>query len=201
MDLPISPEQKLEYLYREYVRLNEKAEDYIKESFNDFKLFGAVGAVAVLWKPISDAIVASFPAFSPDVILFFGFVCFYVVFGLICSLALLRHAYGWYFIYNLRAYELRIKQMLQEPDGSQIFNFNLGKEEPRFITPVYRISFRLMIVAFSFSTTVLPFLIIFQSSIRLALLYLAMAVVGAFTYLLCFKRMMRQYSTQNYFGL
>lgn len=200
MDSPLSPEQKLEYLYREYVRLSETAEDYVKESFNDFKLFGAVGAVAVLWKPIADAIAVSFPAFSPNLILFFGFLCFYMIFGLICGLALLRHAYGWYFVYSLRAYELRIKHMLDEADSSQIFNFNLGKEDPRFITSVYRISFRLLIAVFGFSTTVLPFVIILQSSVGLALLYLAMAILGAFVYLQCFKRMMRQYSTSDFFG-
>lgn len=34
--------QRLDYLYKEYVRLNQQAEEYIKSAFEDFKLMGVI---------------------------------------------------------------------------------------------------------------------------------------------------------------
>ncbi|WP_197484759.1 hypothetical protein [Phormidesmis priestleyi] len=36
--------QRIDYLYKEYARLNEKLEEHIKSSFEDFKLLEAAGA-------------------------------------------------------------------------------------------------------------------------------------------------------------
>ncbi len=38
-------EQKIDYLYKEYVRLSEKSDELIKIIFDDFKLYGVVGAI------------------------------------------------------------------------------------------------------------------------------------------------------------
>lgn len=52
--LSMSAEQRLDYLYKEYVRLSEQAEEYIRSAFDDFKLMGVIGATIALWKPIVD---------------------------------------------------------------------------------------------------------------------------------------------------
>ncbi len=46
--------QRMDYLYEEYTRLNEKVEEYIKHTYEDFKFLGVIGAVVILWKPIPD---------------------------------------------------------------------------------------------------------------------------------------------------
>lgn len=53
----MSSEQRLDYIYKEYVRLSEKSEEYIKSAFDDLKLMGVIGATIALWKPIVDFIV------------------------------------------------------------------------------------------------------------------------------------------------
>jgi hypothetical protein len=40
--------QRMDYLYKEYTRLNEKVEEHIKHSYEDFKFLGAIGAVVIL---------------------------------------------------------------------------------------------------------------------------------------------------------
>jgi Holliday junction resolvasome RuvABC ATP-dependent DNA helicase subunit len=44
----MNPEQRLDYLYKEYVRLSQQAEEYIRSAFEDFKLMGVIGATIAL---------------------------------------------------------------------------------------------------------------------------------------------------------
>ncbi|NJL20444.1 MAG: hypothetical protein HC895_05905 [Leptolyngbyaceae cyanobacterium SM1_3_5] len=61
------------------------------------------------------------------------------VLGLILFSNLIKQAYAWYFVRNLQAYEVEIKKELGEGENSQIFSFNIGKEEARFVIASYRL--------------------------------------------------------------
>lgn len=191
--------QRLEYLYKEYVRLSDRAEDFIKNTYDDFKMFGAVSAIIVIWKPIAELIAPINPKIDPSLILFLGFLSLLTVLGIIALLNLVKQSYTWYFVHNLQAYETEIRKALGEAEGSQIFNFNIAKEERRFVTAVYRLSFRAFVISFAFSVIAIPSIILYYSNALYAILYLLISLLGFFViYLQVFRRMIKQYSDSRY---
>ncbi|MEO1509200.1 MAG: hypothetical protein AAFU84_16295 [Cyanobacteria bacterium J06633_23] len=191
--------QRLEYLYKEYVRLSDKAEDFIKSTYDDFKMFGAVSAIIVIWKPISELIAPISTNVDSSLILFLGFLSLLTVLGLIALLNLLKQSYTWYFVHNLQAYEVEIRKALDEAEGSQIFNFNIAKEEKRFVTAVYRLSLRSLVMSFAFAVIAIPSVILFYSNILYAIIYLLISLLGfLIIYLQTFRRMLKQYSDNRY---
>ncbi|NEQ55255.1 MAG: hypothetical protein F6K11_34895 [Leptolyngbya sp. SIO3F4] len=134
--------QRLEYLYKEYVRLSNRADELIQNTYDTFKLFGAVSVLVVVWQPISELISSAKSNLDPGLVLFLGFLSLLAILGIIGLLNLLQQSYTWYFVHNLQAYEQEIRKELEEATDSQVFSFNLGKEEKRFITAVYHLSFK-----------------------------------------------------------
>ncbi|MBW4514270.1 MAG: hypothetical protein KME11_03495 [Timaviella obliquedivisa GSE-PSE-MK23-08B] len=189
--------QRLKYLYKEYVRLNDKADDLIKSTFEDFKLFGVVGAVILIWKPIAELTLPASPRLNSSLFLFLGFLSLLTVLGLIALSNLIKQSYAWYFVHNLQAYEMEIKKELGEVEDSQIFNFNMGKEEAKFIISSYQLSYRTFTISFAIVVTLLPFIILCYSNIFYALLYLLISFFGFALYLQIFRRMVKQYSNQK----
>jgi hypothetical protein len=192
------PNQRLEYLYKEYVRLSDKAEDLIKSTSDDFKSLGVIGAVVVIWKPISEVILPVSPKLDSSLFLFLGFLSLLTILGLIALANVMKHAYAWYFIHNLQAYEIEIRRELGEAEDSQIFNFNIGKEETRFVIASYRLTFRTFLMAFSTIITLIPFIILCYSNIFYAALYLSISLLGFTIYLQIFRRMIKQYSNNKF---
>jgi len=190
--------QRLEYLYKEYVRLSDKAEDLIKSTSDDFKSLGVIGAVVVIWKPISEIILPVSLKLDSSLFLFLGFLSLLTILGLIALANVMKHAYAWYFIHNLQAYEIEIRRELGEAEDSQIFNFNIGKEETRFVTASYRLTFRTFLMAFSTIITLIPFIILCYSNIFYAALYLAISLLGFTIYSQIFRKMIKQYSNNKF---
>lgn len=190
---------RLEYLYKEYARLSDRAEEFIKSTIDDFKLFGAVGVIIIIWKPTSEMIFAGNPNVDSSLVLFIGFLSLYLILGIIGLLNLFKMSYVWHFVHNLKAYEMEIKKELNEAESSQIFNFNTGKEEARFVTS-YRLTYRAFALSMVCAAILLPFIILCYSNIRYAGLYLLLSVSGYFfIYVQVFRRMIRQYTNKNYF--
>lgn len=189
--------QRLEYLYKEYVRLNEKAEDLIKSTYDDFKLLGVAGAVVVIWKPISELALPASPRLNSSLFLFLGFLSLLTVLGLIALSNLIKQSYVWYFVHNLQAYEIEIKKELGEVEDSRVFNFNIGKEETKFVIASYRLAVRTFTISFTVIATLLPFIILCYSNVFYALLYLLISIFSFVIYLQIFRRMMKQYSNQR----
>ena len=191
--------QRLEYLYKEYIRLSDKAEDSIKDTYDDFKMVGAVSALIVLWKPIAELIAPIKSDVDASLILFLGFLSLLTVVGLIALLNLVKQSYTWYFVHNLQAYETEIRKELGETEGSQVFSFNIAKEDKRFVTAVYRLSLRAFVMSFAFSVIVIPFVILCYSNRLYAVLYLLISLISFLTvYLQIFRKMMQQYSASRY---
>lgn len=193
-----TPNQRLEYLYKEYVRLNDKAENLISSTYDDFKSLGVVGAVIIVWKPISEIILPTIPKLDSSLFLFLGFLSLLIILGLVALSNLIKQSYSWYFIYNLQAYEVEIKKELREAENSQVFNFNLGKGETRFIVASYRLAFRTFVLSFAAFITFIPFAILCYSSVFYAALYLAISLIGFTVYLQIFKRVLKQYSSHKF---
>ena len=192
-------DQRLEYLYREYVRLSDKAEDFIRNTYDDFKMFGAVSAVIVIWKPIAELITPENSQVDSSLILFLGFLSLLTVLGIIALLNLVKQSYTWYFVHNLQAYEKEIREALGEEEGSQIFSFNIAKEEKRFVTAVYRLSLRALVMSFAFAVIAVPSIVLYYANILYAIVYLLISLLGfLIVYLQIFRRMMRQYSKTKY---
>lgn len=194
--MSIDSDRRIDYLYKEYARLSEKSDELIKSTFDDFRLYGVVGATIVLWKPIADFISPN-SKFDP-IYIFLGFLSLLAVVGLISYLNLVKQAYTWYFVHNLQAYEIEIKRVLGEAEDSQIFNFNLGKEEPKFITSVYKTSFKLFVIFFAFIVIFIPFTILCYSKVLYAVIYLLLGMLGSIAFFQTFKQVIRQYSNSSY---
>jgi hypothetical protein len=192
------PEQKIDYLYKEYVRLSEQSDELIKSTFDDFKLYGVVGAIIVIWKPISEVVISTNPKFDASSILFLGFLSLLLIVGIITYLGLLKQAYTWYFVHNLQAYEVEIKKALGEAEDSRLFNFNLGKEDPKFITAVYKISFKSLGVIFVSVIVFIPFMVLWFSNFLYAAIYLLLSLLGSILYFQTFRKVMKQYSNKSY---
>lgn len=189
--------QKIDYLYKEYARLSEKSDELIKSILDDFKLFGAAGATIVIWKPISDLIAPINSKLDSSSILFLGFLSILAILGIIGYSNLIKHAYAWYFVYNLQAYEIEMKKLLGEED-SQLFNFNIGKSEQKFITTIYKTSYKSLMIFVSLVISLLPFIVLCYSNTVYAVIYLLLSLVGSITHLQMFRRVMKQYSSTSY---
>ena len=118
---------KIDYLYQEYVRLNNKAEELITSIFDDFKLFGAVGASIALWKPILDLLSPKNITINSEFALLLGFISLLIALYLVAYLGLNKMGYLLYYVQTLQTYELRIKRELNESDSSDFFIFSLGR--------------------------------------------------------------------------
>jgi len=188
---------KLDYFYREYARLNDKAEELVKGIFDDFKLFGAITVVIPILKPIFDLIAPATPKINSGFIMFMGFISLRSVLYIIGFLILARMGYLWHFIHNLQAYEIKIKNELNESIDSEVFNFNLGKEDARFAT-IYRLPFRAIFTLLSLLADIIPFIILYFYVSSYALIYLLLSLVGTTIYLQISKKVYQQYSRSKF---
>lgn len=197
--MSIESDQKIDYLYKEYVRLSEKSDELIMNTmFDDLKLYGVVGAIIMIWKPISELVASSNTNYDSSHILFLGFLSILAINGIISYQNLLKQAYAWYFIHNLQAYEVELKKVLGENKDSQLFNFNLGKEDQKFITSIYKISFKIFAIFLCSFLVFVPFVVLIHSRFLHAGIYLFLSISGSILYVQSFKKMMRQYSQKKF---
>ncbi|MDZ8225993.1 MULTISPECIES: hypothetical protein [unclassified Nostoc] len=185
---------RLEYLYKEYVRLSEKAEEYIKSAFEDLKLMGVIGATIALWKPIVDAIVLANPKIDQSGILFLGFLSLLLVVAIIGFWNLIKQSFIIFFADNLQGYEEEIRKELNEADYSRVFNFNLEKETK--LIESYRTTFAAFIIVFAIATTFIPFIILFYTNAYYAFVYILLSLTIFGSYFQVLKK-----STRKYFSI
>jgi hypothetical protein len=183
---------KLDYCYKEYARLNDKVEELIKSIFEDFKLFGAITIVIPILKPIFDLIASSSFKINSWFVLLMGFISLRIVLYIIGFLILARMGYLLHCVHNLQAYELKIKKELGESPSSDIFNFNLGKEDAKFAV-IYRLPFRAIVILLSLLADVIPFIILYFYISSYALVYLPLSLTGTIIYLQISRKVYQQY--------
>lgn len=185
--------QRLDYLYKEYVRLNQQAEEYIKSAFEDFKLMGVIGATIALWKPVVDVIVLANPKINYSGLLFIGFLTLLLIVATIGFWNLIKQSFIIFFADNLQGYEEEIRRELNEMNNSRVFNFNLEKEGK--LIESYRVTFTAFVAIFSLTTTIIPSVILLLFDLGFAVIYLLTSITLFTVYLQVLKK-----STKRYFS-
>ncbi|MEA5450597.1 hypothetical protein VB780_18605 [Leptolyngbya sp. CCNP1308] len=183
--------QRMDYLYKEYTRLNEKVEEHIKHSYEDFKFLGAIGAVVVLWKPIADLIALANPQMNYSNLLFLGFLSLLLTVAIIGFMNLVKQSYVLFCVSNLQGFEKEIRKILNEAGDAQIFCLNLEKET-KFIK-TFRLTFGAFAAISALAVTCVPFVVLLNSNATHAVIYLLMAIMVFLSYFKVFRRMVKQY--------
>ncbi len=186
--------QRLDYLYKEYVRLNQQAEEYIKSAFEDFKLMGVIGATIALWKPVVDIIVLANPKINYSGLLFIGFLSLLLVIATIGFWNLIKQSFIIFFADNLQGYEEEIRRELNEMNNSRVFNLNLEKESK--LIDSYRITFIAFVAIFSLATTIIPSIILLLFDIPYAVIYLLTSITLFTVYFQVLKKSTKRYFAQ-----
>ncbi len=186
--------QRLDYLYKEYVRLNQQAEEYIKSAFEDFKLMGVIGATIALWKPVVDIIVLANPKINYSGLLFIGFLSLLLVIATIGFWNLIKQSFIIFFADNLQGYEEDCRRELNEMNNSRVFNLNLEKESK--LIDSYRITFIAFVAIFSLATTIIPSIILLLFDLPYAAIYLLTAITIFTVYFQVLKKSTKRYFVQ-----
>lgn len=186
--------QRLDYLYKEYVRLNQQAEEYIKSAFEDFKLMGVIGATIALWKPVVDFIVLANPKINYSSLLFIGFLSLLLVVATIGFWNLIKQSFIIFFADNLQGYEEEIRRELNEMNNSRVFNLNLEKEGK--LIDSYRVTFTAFVAIFSLATTLVPSIILLLFDIPFAVIYLLTSITLFTIYWQVLKKSTKRYFAQ-----
>ncbi len=182
---------RIDYLYKEYTRLNEKSEEYLKSSYEDFKFLGAIGAIIVFWKSIADIIVLSNAKVNYSSILFLGFLSLLFTVAVIGFMNLVKQSYIFFFIDNLQGYEKDIRKELAIVEDSRAFSLNTEKVKRGIKT--YYLTFGAFIIITSSTITLIPFIVLLNSSVTNAVIYLLIAIMILVFYLKVLKRTVNQY--------
>lgn len=186
--------QRLDYLYKEYVRLNQQAEEYIKSAFEDFKLMGVIGATIALWKPVVDIIVLANPKINYSGLLFIGFLTLLLIVATIGFWNLIKQSFIIFFADNLQGYEEEIRRELNEMGSSRVFNLNLEKEGK--LIDSYRVTFVAFLAIFSLATTIIPTVILLLFDLGFAVIYLLTSITLFTVYLQVLKKSTKRYFAQ-----
>ncbi len=187
----MSSEQRLDYLYKEYVRLSQQTEEYIRSAFDDLKLMGVIGATIALWKPIVDIIVLANPKIDYSGLLFLGFLSLLLIIAVIGFWNLIKQSFIIFFADNLQGYEEELRKELNELESSRVFNLNLEKETKLLVS--YRITFTAFLLVFTLATTVIPSLILLSFKLTYSLIYLLLSLTIFGIYFRVLKKSTRQY--------
>lgn len=105
-------ELRIEYLYKEYDRLNAVANGYAQSSFDDFKLLGAVGMI-LAWEPFVFLIKGS-DWRNDSSLLLIGFVAILLVTAIVGTRDLLKQSLVIFYRQELAAYEGELRSLLQQ---------------------------------------------------------------------------------------
>lgn len=115
-------DQAPDYLYKEYVRLATSLEGFVRSSFEDFKLLGAIGVIAA-WPPLADWLSEDGGP-SRGLVLFGGFTVILLVVAIIATRDLLKQSIMEFHLLQMRDYERALKQALGVE--APIFDFSDG---------------------------------------------------------------------------
>lgn len=105
--------EKLEFKYKEMVRLAEKSDEYAKSSFDDFKMLSALG-VLLAWKPMSDIFIPDMLMAKSNKFLFIGFLAILFVIAFIGLFGLMKQSVVNFYLEEIQAFEEEVRQELQD---------------------------------------------------------------------------------------
>jgi hypothetical protein len=129
------------YLYDEYVRLSNRCTDLIHGSFDDIRLFGAVG-VLLAWGPIAHATDGITTG-----LMFLGFTAMLTISFILFFLNAFKQSLVEYYLLELRSFESALRTTLQYDNS--ILNWSVTYKEWReqkikkismFMVPIFFMS-------------------------------------------------------------
>jgi hypothetical protein len=165
-------DKSLEYLYKEYVRLNDKCDAYAQLSFSDIKLLAAIG-VLLAWKPIADSRLIG--TGNSNGILLFGFIAILFIVSILGARSLMVTSVIAFYLRQIKIYEHELREQLHGSSG-QTFSFakNWEKWDRTVHLPLSRCFHALFLLAVVlFPVAVL----LLQSPFWYAFVYLGVALV------------------------
>lgn len=181
--------QRIDYLYKEYARLNEKIEEHINGCFEDFKLLGAASASIILWKPIAEVITSVNSKINDSgLLLFLGFLSLLLVFVLIGYRILIRVTLILSMSSNLLSYEKEMREELHEAENSQVFSLIRERDTVKF-SQAYRLTYGTTFMILSIAIIFIPFTILCSSNFFYAGIYLLLSSLAFVSYLQVTKKL------------
>lgn len=195
--MTISQEKKLEYLYQEYVRISQINSEHLRDTYNDIKLFGAIGALVIIWKPISDFISSTNAGLDSNLVLLLGFIGIEIIFAVISVFNLIKQANAWFYVSHLQAYELKIKQILDENENTKVFQLYHEVGQSRYMNGLYRTAFTFWGAYVKFSVTIFPAFILCFVNLTHAIFYFSFSLVNTLLLAVVAKRIFRYYPGKN----
>lgn len=165
--------EKLEYKYKEMVRLAEKSDDYAKSSFDDFKMLSALG-VLLAWKPLSNM-------FDNDsgYLLLIGFLAILFIIAFIGFYGLLKQSVAIFYLEEIQAFEKEVRDELNDDNTS---TFRVAENWTKRGSKTQReIAVRFYYLFYSV-LTIYPSVILFIDNTVFALVYLFIASIVALTH-------------------
>ena len=114
MDEPtLDTNRDLEYLYKEYVRINNRLDSIVDSSFDDFKLLSSIG-VLVAWPPIAKSNLFNEP--DSAFLLLIGFLGILFIIIILALRDLIKQSLMEYYLHELQTYEAEIRANLKSAD-------------------------------------------------------------------------------------
>jgi len=163
--------EKLDYKYKEMVRLAEKSDEYAKSSFEDFKMLSAVGAL-LAFKPAT-----SFLQVDGEILMISGFLSILFVIAFIGFFGLMKQSIVNFYLGQILIFEKEVRKELEENDCEiQTFrvteNWKLhGRIKQRDLAKRFYLLFYLVI-------SIYPTVIIFNdANIKFALGYFGTSIL------------------------
>jgi hypothetical protein len=174
-----------ELLYKEYVRLSECCNGYVKDALSDIKLLGGIGAV-LAWDPVSRMLELDARLDQPVTPV--GFTTLLLVVMFVMFYNLLKQSIFFFHQARMRRFEARLNALY--PGAEPVFALALAwpdwqrRVHDRIAVPTFTIFYMILIV---FPTT----LMVLQGFGAWAIFYAGLAVVLALGHLATLLHLVR----------
>jgi len=159
---------KLEYKYKEMVRLAEKSDEYAKSSFDDFKMLSALG-VLLAWKPLADIFIVE----KTGHILLVGFLAILFVIAFIGFYGLLKQSVVIFYLEEIQVFEKEVREELKDENTN---TFRVAENWRKRGSKIQRKIAVRFYYLFYFVLTIYPFAILIIDDIIFAVVYLLVAL-------------------------
>lgn len=115
--------RRLDYLYRDYVRLGDAIDSHLRSSFDDIKLLGAIG-VLLAWPPIAKSDLFSDGSAEPTLLI--GFLGILLIVGILGVRDLMKQSVIRFYLRQLSFLEEELRDEL----GSELKAFRHAENWP-----------------------------------------------------------------------
>jgi hypothetical protein len=152
--------EKIEIVYKEYIRLVERHDKLLDSSFEDFRLYAVIGSLFTIIVGIMNAdldIPLKLKEESIDDLTFLASLFTFLLISLIAARDLLKHTYITHLAFNIKKIEQFIRDtLLSDEDKYKYEIFNLRKSWIEKYFPVLQKSYSFFVLIFFLIIAILP---------------------------------------------